>query len=220
MAKTFDTPRAYLNSARHNADLAIDFVGGRLAHRRRFGGGRGQALARAVGVRGADTLRVVDATAGLGSDAFVLASLGCELTLIERLREAAYALEKALAVAKSDPDTADIVMRMKLIEGDAITILQAWREPRPDVVYLDPMYPRARHRAANAKAMRTLQGLAGPDTDSDALLAAALAVASRRVVVKRPIKAPSLPGQAPSGAVKSSHTRYDIYGGGLLNAKQ
>ncbi|MEM9601857.1 MAG: class I SAM-dependent methyltransferase [Pseudomonadota bacterium] len=198
--------------------LTVDFVGGRMAHRRRFGGGRGQPLARAVGVRGTPAPRVVDATAGVGTDAFVLASLGCTVTLIERVPEAATALRTALAEARAHPDTGAIAERMTVVEGDAIALLAAPELDAPEVVYIDPMYPRSKHTAANARAMQRLQLLAGADTDSDQLLDVALNVATRRVVVKRPRTAPCLTGPAPSGDLRSAHTRYDLYGGALLRA--
>ncbi len=56
--------------------IFVDFVGGAMAHRRKFGGGRGEAVAKAVGIKGDYLPDVVDATAGLGRDAFVLASVG------------------------------------------------------------------------------------------------------------------------------------------------
>ncbi len=40
-----------------------------MAHRRKFGGGRGEAVAKAVGIKGDYLPDVVDATAGLGRDA-------------------------------------------------------------------------------------------------------------------------------------------------------
>ncbi|MCX2957807.1 MAG: class I SAM-dependent methyltransferase, partial [Serratia symbiotica] len=64
--------------------IYVDFVSGTLAHRRRFGGGRGEAVARAVGLKGSELPDVVDATAGLGRDAFVLAALGCRVRMLER----------------------------------------------------------------------------------------------------------------------------------------
>jgi 16S rRNA (guanine1516-N2)-methyltransferase len=57
-------------------DLRIDFTSGAVAHRLRFGGGRGQALPKAIGLKGGKTPDVVDATAGFGRDSFLLASLG------------------------------------------------------------------------------------------------------------------------------------------------
>ena len=64
--------------------IFVDFVGGAMAHRRKFGGGRGEAVAKAVGIKGDYLPDVVDATAGLGRDAFVLASVGCRVRMLER----------------------------------------------------------------------------------------------------------------------------------------
>jgi 16S rRNA (guanine1516-N2)-methyltransferase len=62
----------------------VDFVEGKARHRRQFGGGKGQDIAKAIGLHKFKNPRVIDATAGLGREAFVLASLGCHLTLLER----------------------------------------------------------------------------------------------------------------------------------------
>ena len=62
--------------------IFVDFVGGAMAHRRKFGGGRGEAVAKAVGIKGSYLPDVVDATAGLGRDAFVLASVGCRVRML------------------------------------------------------------------------------------------------------------------------------------------
>lgn len=62
--------------------VRVDFVEGGAAHRRLYGGGSGQMIAKAVGIAQGVRPRVLDATAGLGKDAFVLASLGCEMSLI------------------------------------------------------------------------------------------------------------------------------------------
>ena len=98
--------------------LTIDFTTGAVAHRRQFGGGRGQALPRAIGMRGGNTPHVVDATAGLGRDAFLLASLGAKVTLIERSAQMHALLADALLRA-ADSDVAEIISRMTLLHGDA-----------------------------------------------------------------------------------------------------
>ena len=46
--------------------VRVDFVEGGAAHRRLFGGGTGQMIAKAVGVQQGVRPRVLDATAGLG----------------------------------------------------------------------------------------------------------------------------------------------------------
>ncbi len=100
--------------------MIVDFVGGAVGHRFRFGGGRGQALPRAAGLTGSATPRIVDATAGLGRDAFLLASLGAEVTLLERSPEVHALLADGIARAsQASPEFAAIVARMTLHLGDA-----------------------------------------------------------------------------------------------------
>ncbi|MEJ1336631.1 MAG: class I SAM-dependent methyltransferase [Candidatus Sedimenticola sp. (ex Thyasira tokunagai)] len=190
----------------------IDFLSGKSAHRRRFGGGRGQPLARAVGLKQGRTPSVLDATAGLGRDAFVLASLGCEVCMVERSPVIAALLEDALLRAQDDAEVSVIVSRMKLLRGDAKEQLLALpQEAWPDVVYMDPMYPHREKSALVKKEMRTFRALVGGDEDSAELLEAARKVARNRVVVKRPAKAATLDEIKPSMAITSPNTRYDVY---------
>lgn len=188
--------------------VMVDFVGGAVGHRRRFGGGRGQPIARAAGLRRGVTPSVVDATAGLGRDAFVLASLGCPLTLIERSPVAAALLEDGLRRGALAAEVAPIVARMSLVYGDAAALLPGLRA---DVVYLDPMYPHRDSTALVKKEMRLFQALLGPDADSDRLLPAALAAARARVVVKRPAAAPPLAGERPTLDIRTKNHRFDVY---------
>ncbi|TVP89949.1 MAG: SAM-dependent methyltransferase [Pseudomonadaceae bacterium] len=193
--------------------VMVDFVGGSQAHRRQFGGGAGQMVARAVGCRGSVRPRVLDATAGLGRDAFVLASLGCEVTLIERQPIIAALLENGLQRARqAGGEVADIAARMTLISADAIALLEDWQGDVPQVIHLDPMFPQREKSALVKKEMRLFKPLAGSDEDAPQLLAAALQLASHRVVVKRPRKAAALAGRPPSSALSGQSSRYDIYG--------
>ena len=191
--------------------VRVDFVGGAVAHRRRFGGGSGQMIAKAVGVQSGVRPRVLDATAGLGRDAFVLASLGCELTLIERQPIIAALLEDGLARAASDAEVGPIVARMRLLSGDAIRLMQAWAGEAPQVIYHDPMFPHRDKSALVKKEMRLFRPLVGDDLDAPALLEAALALASHRVVVKRSRKAPAIAGAKPGYSLDGKSSRYDIY---------
>ncbi len=189
-----------------------DFVAGETAHRRRFGGGRGQPLARAVGLRGGVMPTVLDATAGLGRDAFVLATLGCAVTLVERSKAVAALLRDGLRRAQGDPEAGPVVARMKPAPGDAAAVMLETREgERAEVVYLDPMYPHSGKSALKGKEMRLFRKLVGDDEDAPALLEAALAYAAKRVVVKRPRLAPPLAGPKPSAAITGKTTRFDVY---------
>lgn len=199
--------------------VRVDFVEGALAHRRQYGGGAGQMVARAVGIRGSIRPRVLDATAGLGRDAFVLAALGCEVTLIERQPVIAALLADGLQRAReAGGDVAEIAGRMHLLEGDAIELMAAWRGAVPEVIHLDPMFPHRQKSALVKKEMRLFRPLAGDDLDAPQLLAAALALASHRVAVKRPRKAQIIEGPRPSAELTGQSSRYDIYGKRRLEA--
>ncbi|MCE8028357.1 class I SAM-dependent methyltransferase [Billgrantia desiderata] len=200
--------------ARYGKPLRIDFAEGRAAHRRRFGGGRGQLIARACGLAAGVTPSVVDATAGLGRDAFVLASLGAEVLLVERVAQIHALLEDGLARAARDADTAEIAARMHLAHGDAtreLAALVAASGVAPQVVHLDPMFPHREKSALVKKEMRLFRELAGDDDDAPRLLEAALDVATHRVVVKRPRKAPPIAGPAPQHVIEGKTSRYDLY---------
>jgi len=102
------------------AVLRVDFVNGPVAHRLRFGGGRGQDIAKAMGLRAGKTPTIVDATAGLGRDSFLLASLGAQVTMIERSAKMHALLADGMArAAQEGGDFADIIGRMTLLHGDA-----------------------------------------------------------------------------------------------------
>ena len=198
--------------------LYVDFIAGKVGHRHRFGGGRGQPLAKAIGLKGGANPTVIDATAGLGRDAFVIASLGAQVMLIERSPIIAALLEDGLGRASHDTELKTIVTeRMNLVTANAIKWLTDLpTEKHPDVVYMDPMYPHRNKSALVKKEMRVLRELVGDDEDASQLLHAALGCAKRRVTVKRPRTAPILSGsilsnRKPDGAVESKNTRYDIY---------
>lgn len=189
--------------------INVDFVEGAVAHRRKFGGGRGQDIAKAVGLKHGFTPHVLDATAGLGRDAFVLASLGCQVTLMERMPIVAALLDDGIERAKLNAEVSEIAQRMQLIHASSIESMTLAEQV--DVVYLDPMYPHRDKSAAVKKEMRVFQSLVGEDLDADGLLLPALALAKYRVVVKRPSYAPPLNNQTPTTSIKMKKNRFDVY---------
>ena len=191
--------------------VRVDFVEGGAAHRRQFGGGSGQMIAMAVGIQPGFRPRVLDATAGLGRDAFVLATLGCAVSLCERQPLIAALLEDGLARGRQDVEVAPIVARMQLQQGDAIELMRTWPGEPPQVIYLDPMFPHREKSALVKKEMRLFRPFVGDDLDAASLLAQALALASHRVVVKRPRKAPAIEGAKPGYSLEGKSSRYDIY---------
>ncbi|MBV8656659.1 MAG: class I SAM-dependent methyltransferase [Burkholderiales bacterium] len=192
--------------------VMVDFVGGAADWRRKHGGGRGQGVARACGLKGGATPHVLDATAGLGRDAFVLASLGCRVDMIERSPVAAALLEDGLRRARESSEVGEIAARMTLHRGYAPAIMSAWAGEAPEVIYLDPMFPETRAKSAlSKKEMQAFQHVVGPDEDADALLVPARHLATGRVVVKRPRHAPLLAGAQPSYSLEGDSVRFDCY---------
>lgn len=189
--------------------ISVDFVQGASAHRRKFGGGRGQDIAKAIGLKHGFTPHVLDATAGLGRDAFVLASLGCKVTLLERMPVVAAMLENGLERALLHTDVAEIAKLMSLTHASSIEAIE--QQVQPDIIYLDPMYPHKGKSALVKKEMRVFQTLVGEDNDADALLAPALNMAKYRVVVKRPSYAEPLAGKKPSMSIQMKKNRFDVY---------
>ena len=195
----------------------------RLDTRSRAGRDPRQPLLKALGVkrRSDQPPRVVDATAGWGQDSWLMASAGCQVLALERHRVVAALLRDAVARAAATvpqvagritvmaTDACDLLPRLSTApdQRDLPAAIAAWG--RPDVIYLDPMYPPGR-KTAERKALKVLRSVVGTDPDAEALLAAALAAAARRVVVKRPLHAAPL-GDRPSHTQRGKALRYDVY---------
>jgi len=193
-------------------DLVCDFVGGAVGHRFRFGGGRGQALPKAVGMKKGQTPTIVDATAGLGGDAFLLASLGAEVTLIERSPEMHRLLQEGLKRAlEAGGEVAEVIGRMTLLFGDAKDVLASLK-PKPDVVLVDPMHPPRKKSALVKSEMRQIRQIVGTDVDAADLMKVALVTAQKRVVLKWPRLADPIASIGPcSHQIIGKSTRYDVF---------
>lgn len=157
--------------------------------------------------------RVIDATAGWGVDAGVMAAAGAHVLMLERSPTMALLLSAALARWQAAGNEAG--QRMAVVAADAIDRLA--QLPAADVVYLDPLYAQRAQRTTSAVELRWLRTVAAWShaavDDEAALLAVARAAATRRVVVKRARADAPLAGVAPSGSIGGRTTRYDIYGG-------
>lgn len=205
-----------LRSGKQRTTLVIDFLAGVLQYRARIRQARSEMLVRACGVPNDGTpWRLVDATAGLGRDAFLLATCGAGVTLLERHPVLALLLAEALyELAGEIPEVA---ARMRLVQQDSATYLQALAgDARPEVVYCDPMFPPRTKSAAVSGEMQVLHQLVGATPDEGDLLAAALRAATRRVVVKRPLRADALRATGlenihPSYALAGRASRFDVY---------
>ena len=143
------------------APVVIDFVSGKTAYRRKYGHVGGEAISKAVGIKKGHRPNVVDATSGWGRDAFVLATLGCRVHMIERSKMVAKLLEDGLGRAKQDEKIGTLIKNnLSLICGEGQKeLLQTPFEP--EVIYLDPMFPHKEKSALVKKEMRILQEVVG-----------------------------------------------------------
>jgi 16S rRNA (guanine1516-N2)-methyltransferase len=215
----FDESGAALQHTGRKAPGAIraEFSAGSVSHRRKFGGGKGQMIAKAVGVKAGVYPRILDATAGLGKDAFVLATLGCSVKMLERSPCVHALLHHGLISAREfavdeDPELKQILARMELLSVDSHDYLvQISNDDRPDVIYLDPMFPDRQKTADVKKEMAAFHHIVGKDEDADSLLEKALVKAHYRVVVKRPRRAPYVGDKIPSYQMEGKSSRFDIY---------
>jgi 16S rRNA (guanine1516-N2)-methyltransferase len=193
-----------------SAELIVDFTGGAVGYRRKYGGGRGQALPKACGLSKGQTPSIVDATAGLGRDSFLLASLGAEVTLIERSKHIHKLLEDGVARARdAGYPFSDIMNRMTLVHGDSRDVLPALT---PDVVLVDPMHPPRVNSALVKIEMRQLRDIVGADPDAFEVMQAAIFAAKKRVVLKWPLRAGSMPNlKTFSHQILGKSTRFDVF---------
>ena len=195
----------------HMTPIVIDFLSGKTAYRRRYGHAGGEAISKAVGIKKGHRPNVIDATAGLGRDAFVLANLGCRVHMIERSTIIAELLKDGLHRAEQDEK-----IGMMIKENLSLTCGESRQELlhtpcEPEVIYLDPMFPQKNKSALVKKDMQILQEVVGQDEDAETLLNLAITIATNRVVVKRPAYANFLAEIKPTTSIKTKNHRFDIY---------
>lgn len=209
---SFDSDRLLLTRD-GKTKIFVDFAEGANAHRQKFGGGKNQAIAKAVGLNKGVTPNVMDATAGMGKDAFVLASLGCQVLLVERQPPIYALLVDGFRRAKDCDRIPWFEERMSLQHNSSQQAMEnaIKQQQHVDVVYLDPMFPHREKSAAVKKDMALFQTFVGADEDADDLLPLATQLATKRVVVKRPDYAPFLQDKTPSTQIKTKKNRFDVY---------
>ena len=190
--------------------LKCSFVEGPILHRLKYGKGRGQNLAKAVGMKFNKNRNIIDATAGLGYDSFILASLGAKVTLIERSQKIHELLQNGIDEGISfGGEIEKIINRMELLFGDSKDILP---KLTPEVIMIDTMYKDRKKTALVKNNMRLVREIVGPDSDYIELLKVALNCAKNRVVLKQPRYAePIKEIRKCSHQILGKTIRYDIF---------
>jgi len=176
--------------------------------RRRLLRVRSEPLVRAMGRAGVRGVLVLDATAGLGRDTFLLAGAGYRVWACERHPVLAALLEDGLTRAREDHRLEPIAARIRFSRLDSRKALTMG--PRPDIVYLDPMFT-ARGSAQVGKELQIVRALIGKGENMGSLFALARKRARLRVVVKRSRRDGVLDGVTPSYSRQGRTVRFDVY---------
>lgn len=193
--------------------VCVDFDNNSLQYRQRHPA-QPEALLKAAAVKQGHMMRVLDATAGFGLDAYLFAAAGSVVTLCERSKILHALLADGIRRGSQSADerVQQTVARMHLHAGDSLELMQAQWQERPEIVYLDPMFPERKKKSAKVKkSMFLLQQLLHGQEDAPGLLEQALQLALKRVVVKRPRHAPFLEDRAPGFTLEGKSSRFDVY---------
>lgn len=154
--------------------------------------------------------KAIDATAGMGEDAFLLAAQGYEVTLFEQNPVIAVLLKDALRRAKKHPVLKDIASRMNLVQDNSVEGMSKLLDP-VDVIYLDPMFPARQKSSLINKKLQLIQKLEPPCSEETDLFDAAISASPSKIIVKRPLKSEFLAGRKPSYTLNGKAIRYDCY---------
>lgn len=200
--------RLFLLDGKHK--LEIDFIHDKANYWKPMPRGKNELLAKAVGLH-LGKKDILDATAGLLQDSFFLARLGASIRAVEKSDLIYPLLENAYTRGMKDEKTQEVLKRIHLVHSDAISFLHNLKDSeRPDVIYLDPMFPNSKKTALPRLEMQIFRKVVEENTDSESLLMEARKTVKSRVVVKRPLK-----GEAVSAGwvhqLSGTSIRFDIY---------
>lgn len=184
----------------------IDFINDKKNYLKTKQSMKKELIARAMG-SGRYGNKILDLSAGLGIDSVFLAQLGFSVTALERNPLIYFALSEAQKQSSE--------LKVDFIFSNALDFLQNTEGEFP-VIYFDPMFPEKTKSALPRQEMVFFRQMVGADEDSSQVLEAAIKRKGvRRVVVKRPIKAPWLGERKPQSSIEGKLIRFDIYGGSL-----
>lgn len=204
----------YLNSDLKLSPLRADFISKKNKYRHMKISRKNELLSKAVGLKPRIYPHIIDATAGLGVDSFILAALGCHVTMCERSPIMQTLLESGLKRGINDSELKDTIQRMRLIKDDYYHFIKENYDPENnnfDVIYLDPMFPRRSKSAAVKKDMQYMQVLLDEVIDLQKLFESAHEYATYRVIIKRPKNAPLISNANRTYSVSGKAIRFDVY---------
>lgn len=170
---------------------------------------KNQSLLKACNNKRRELVSVVDLTAGWGKDSFILATHDQQVTMVEQNPFVFQCLDYLLKIAKNDQND-DLFERLNVINQNSLDFLSHHDQAAADCLYLDPMFPAHKSTAKPAKDLQILQILT-INRDIEPIFDLALEKAGNRVVIKRPLHAPSLSDRKPDMVYREKTIRFDVY---------
>ena len=203
------TGLALVDHYRQKPPLSVDYGSPSLRLRQKKISAKGELLVRAVKEK--PGARVLDMTAGLGTDAFILASYGHDVTMLERSKTVYLLVKDALKRARQDAELKPVVARLTL---------HHWDSTRPflpaigfDAALVDPMFDEKKKSALPPGNMQMLQAFLGRGAELQPFLTAAQELGIRRTIVKRPRldRAPADNALRPVYQLTGRSSRLDVF---------
>ncbi|MBT3463326.1 MAG: class I SAM-dependent methyltransferase [Gammaproteobacteria bacterium] len=203
------TGLALVDHYRQKPPLSVDYGSPSLRLRQKKISAKGELLVRAVKEK--PGARVLDMTAGLGTDAFILASYGHDVTMLERSKTVYLLVKDALKRARQDAELKPVVARLTL---------HHWDSTRPflpaigfDAALVDPMFDEKKKSALPPGNMQMLQAFLGRGAELQPFLTAAQELGIRRTIVKRPRldRAPAKNAVRPVYQLTGRSSRLDVF---------
>ena len=168
------------------------------------------AIVKAIEGRNNQPLNILDGTAGLGSDSFVIAARGHKVIAIEKSKIVYTLLLDGLNRAKNSESIYKFANNISLYNFDTESYLSQTQEIF-DVIYLDPMFPERKKSAKVKKGMQTLQLLLGHSNSDENNLFNLAFNKSKKLIIKRAVNNPYFADKKPTNSLKGKSNRFDIY---------
>ncbi|WP_367679903.1 class I SAM-dependent methyltransferase [Buchnera aphidicola] len=190
--------------------ICVDFNKKSISYRANLATRNSEAIAKAVGLKKNYFPFIIDATAGLGQDAFILSKLGCKVHMFERNPIVALLLFDGLKRAYNNLKFGSWLKKRLFFSYSSSFRMKKILLKRPDVIYLDPMFA-IKKKALSKKEMNLLKFFVGKDSDAIDLLNFSFSYAKHRIVIKRPRSLPPFFSKKVINSIITNKYRFDIY---------
>ena len=170
---------------------------------------KNQSLIKACNNKKNEIKTIIDLTAGWGKDSFVLATHCQQVVMLEQHPLVSHTLDYLLKTGSSNSEE-ERFNRLSVKHANSFEYLSNMENLLADCLYMDPMFPDHKSGAKPSKDLQILQ-LLTDNQDIEALFELALTRAKYRVVVKRPLHAPTINSKKPDITYKEKTIRFDIY---------